>query len=108
MAGDEGGAVDADARTRLPSTRITARLTAIKRRLGVLGQGQILDRAVPHQLAELLLQGVVDFLEHRASGREGDGELGAHADGLAALAGKEKSEAHARWLPTLWISSANG
>ncbi len=93
MAGDEGGLGDLDAEFRLerPHRRQAHRH---QRRLGVLGEGEVLDRTFLHQPEQSLIQRVVDFLEHLAGGREGLGQLGAHADSLAALAGKGEGEAH--------------
>jgi hypothetical protein len=56
-----------------------------QRRLRVLGQGELLDRAGEHQLGELLLQRVVDLLEHGAGGRERGREVPSHAGELASL-----------------------
>ena len=61
-----------------------------QRGLGVLGQRQLLAGPFEHQLGELLLQGLVDLLEHLAGGGEGGGEVAAHADGLAALAREDE------------------
>jgi hypothetical protein len=61
-----------------------------QRRLSILRQGESLDRPVLHQLVQPLFQRVVDLLEHRAGRGEGVRQLHAHADGLAALAGKEQ------------------
>ncbi len=94
VAGDEGGAGRCRRRTRASSAAHHRQAHRHQRRLGVLGQGQLVARALAHQLEELLAQGVVDLLEHLAGGGEGVGQVGAHADGLAALAGKEEGEAH--------------
>jgi len=65
-----------------------------KRRLGILGQAQRIVRALEHQTAELLLQGVVDLLEHQARHRECLGEVAAHTDRLRPLAGKHECTFH--------------
>ena len=46
-----------------------------QRRLGVLGQGQVVIRPLAHQPGEVLAQRVVDLLEHVARGREGVGQV---------------------------------
>ena len=45
-------------------------------------------------LGEVLLQRRIDLLEHGASGRIGLGQLGTHADGLAALPRKYECDGH--------------
>ena len=72
------------------STRSTASDMRHQRRLGVLGEGQFLAGALEHQLRQLLFQGLVHLLEHLARGSESGGEIAAHADGLAALAGEDE------------------
>ncbi len=67
-----------------------------QRRLGVLGQGQRLDRPLAHELEQSLAEGVVDLLEHLAGGGEGVGKFDAHADGLAALTREHEGETHGR------------
>ena len=57
------------------------------RRLGVGGQRQLAFGPVLHHGGKLLVQRVVDFLEHFAGMRAGFGELHAHADLLASLSG---------------------
>ena len=64
--------------------------------LGVLGERQLLDRAVPQDRRELLAERGIHLLEHRARRREGVGQGLAHADGLAALARKRESRGHER------------
>ena len=66
-----------------------------QRGLRVLGQRQCLGRPFPNDLGELLVEGRVDLLEHRARRRERIGERLAHADRLATLAGKNERERHA-------------
>jgi hypothetical protein len=61
-----------------------------QRGLGVLGQNEFFGRAFEHQLGQLLLQGLVDFLEHLPRHGEGGGEVATHADGLAALAREDE------------------
>ena len=64
------------------------------RGLGVFGEGQIAFRAFPHQPRQLLRQRVIDFLEDFARRRERIGQGLAHADGLAALSGKNECASH--------------
>ena len=47
-------------------------------------------RPFAHDREQLLVERLVDFLEHFARGGAGFGKLGAHADLLAALAGKDE------------------
>ena len=68
-------------------------------RLSVLGEGEVGLRSLAHEAGEVLAQGLVHGLEHLAGGGEGFGQLGAHADGLAALSGKEEGESHAKFRP---------
>ena len=89
---------------RLPPSfsrmRITARLTAI--RAGWAFSVRVRSfRPFAHQLGQLLAQRVVDFLEHLARRGEGLGQVGAHADGLAALSGKEEGDSW-RIFPRFW------
>ena len=67
-----------------------------QRRLRILGERQLSLGPLPHQLGQILAERLVDFGKHRARGRIGLGELGAHADGLASLTGKNESNAHRR------------
>ena len=60
------------------------------RRLRIFGQGQFFGRAFAHQLEQILLQRVIDFLENFAGGAAGLGKRLAHADRLAALSRKNK------------------
>ncbi len=98
VAGDEGRAGDLDAELALqrPHDRQTDRHQS---RLGVLGEGEVLDRAVEHQLRELLGERLVHLLEHLARRGEGLGQLGPHADRLAALSRKGEGEAHVALRP---------
>ncbi len=61
-----------------------------QRRLGVLGQDQFLGRPLEHQLRQLLLQGLVDLLEHFPRGGEGGCQIPAHTNRLAALAWEDE------------------
>ena len=60
------------------------------RGLGVGGHGQLAFRPVLHQRRELLLERLVNLFEHRTGMRAGVGEVGAHADFLASLTGKDE------------------
>jgi hypothetical protein len=62
------------------------------RRLGVLGQVESFNGAVPGECAERLAEGRVGGSEHRGGGRGGRGEVPAHAHRLRALAGKDEGE----------------
>ena len=70
-----------------------------QRRLGVLGEVEVMLGAFEHQPAQALAQGVIDLGEHIAGGRVGLGEFAAHADGLGALSGEEESLVHGGFLP---------
>ena len=61
-----------------------------QRGLRILGQRQPVGRAVPHDGGELLAQRFIDFVEHVAGGGKIVRKRLAHADGLAALARKNK------------------
>jgi hypothetical protein len=76
------------------STRLTARLTAIRAGWAFSVRVRSVSGTFLHQGEKLLAQGVVDFLEDFAGGGEGLGEVRAHADGLAALAGENEGDAH--------------
>ena len=66
-----------------------------QRGLGVVGEGQFLRRALEHQLGQLLLQRLVNLAEDLAGGGERGGQVAAHPDGLAALAGEnERMDGH--------------
>jgi AAT family amino acid transporter len=62
--------------------------------LGVGGERQLGDVAVPHQGGELLAERLVHLFKHRFCGWKGFGECLAHADFLAALPGKNECEGH--------------
>ncbi len=62
--------------------------------LGVVGQGELVVRALPHQRRQRLLQRVVDLLQHVARGRKAVGEIARHADPLRPLTGKEEHRHH--------------
>ena len=66
-----------------------------QRRLGILGQGQLILGTFPHQHEQRLAQRVIHLVEHLARRGEGAGQGPAHADGLAALSGEEEGEGHA-------------
>ena len=69
--------------------------------LGVLGQDEFFAGPLEHQARELLLQGLVDFLEHLAGGGKGAGEVASHADGLAALAREDEGvNRHCERIPS--------
>ena len=59
-------------------------------RLGVLGQRQLALRPLPHEPRQPLVQRVINLLEDFARRRERLGKGLAHADGLAALTGKDE------------------
>jgi hypothetical protein len=61
-----------------------------QRRLGVRCQCQILFRTLPNEGRQFLPESLVDLLEHRLCLRKRLGQIAAHADSLAALAGKGK------------------
>ena len=63
-------------------------------RLGVLGQRQGVERTIEHDLGQLLAERGVDLIEHGAGRGVRLGELGAHADGLTALPGKDECNGH--------------
>ena len=75
-------------------------------RLGVFGQDQLGFRPFAHQLRQVLLQRLVDFLEDLAGGGEGSGEVGSHADGLGALSRKDESATHGPISPCSWPEAA--
>ena len=52
-------------------------------------------------LGELLAERRVDLVEHGAGRGIGLGQLGAHADGLAALPGKYECDGH-------WLTGSRG
>ena len=60
------------------------------RGLGIFRQGQLVERSLTHQLEQILLQRVIDFLENFPGGAAGLGERLAHADCLAPLPRKNK------------------
>ena len=64
-----------------------------QRGLGVLGQAQNVLGTFEHGGREALAQSFVDFLEDGAGHGILVGEILAHADGLAALAGKGECSA---------------
>ena len=61
-----------------------------QRGLGILREGQIALGALEHQTRQALFQRIVQLFEHQTGGLEGLGQLTAHADLLAALAGKDE------------------
>ena len=63
-----------------------------ERGLGVLGQVQLLGRAVPGERADRLAEGGVGRGEHGRGGGRGRGEIPAHAHGLRALAGEDEGD----------------
>ena len=63
-------------------------------RLGVLGQGQGLDRPFEHQAAERLLERLIDLFKDVAGRAKGPGEILAHAHRLGALPRKYKDLLH--------------
>ncbi len=85
MSGHEGGSghIDAELGLQHPHHR---QAHGHQRRLGVLGEGEVLGRPLAHQQEQLLGEGVVDFLEHFPRRAEGLRQVGAHAHGLATLA----------------------
>src|ERR1700722_693778 len=105
MAGDEASLLDR--KPELAFQRAGDRQAhRHQRRLGVLRQRQRLDRPFAHQLRQLLAECVIDLLEYLARRSEGLGQVRAHADGLAALSGKDEGEAHAwvsRGLKRAWL-----
>ena len=75
-----------------------------QRRLGVFGQPQRFVRPFEHDGRELAPERRVDLVEHRSRLGKGVGKLLAHADGLAALAGKgERKLCH--YLLPVFVSS---
>ena len=90
VAGDHGRAVrQAHAALALQHPRDGERVGE-QGGLGVLGEREVLGGTLEHQLGEPLAKGFVDLLEHFAGGREGGGEVAAHAHALAALAGEDE------------------
>ena len=76
MAGDDSApSRSGRRRPRAPARAPPPATDRHQRRLGVLGQGQVLVRPFAHQLGQLLAQRVVDFLEHLARGGEGVGQI---------------------------------
>ena len=63
-------------------------------RLRVLGQRQPVGGTVPHDRGELLAQRFIDLGEDIAGGGKIVRQGLAHADGLAALAGKNECNGH--------------
>ncbi len=94
VAGDEGRAFEIGPRTPSSARAITARLTAIS--AGWAFSVRVSSSIGPSRMSRdrCWPKSVVDLLEDLARGGEGVGEVGAHADGLAALAGKQEGEAH--------------
>ncbi len=90
MAGDELLAVLTEMPASLSSARKAAMRHRHQRRLRVLGQRQGLRRPLPDDVGQLLAERLVDLVEHRARFRKGLGKRLAHADRLAALAGKRE------------------
>ena len=71
-------------------------------RLGIFGQGELILGPLPHHLGQRLTERLIDLGKHGARRRVGLGELGAHADRLAPLPGKNEGNAHL----VDWISAA--
>ena len=80
-----------------PSTRMAASDTAIS--AGCAFSVSVNSASGPSHISRdsFLRQRRVDLVEHGPRGRIGLGKLGAHADCLAALPGKDESNAHRRW-----------
>ena len=96
MAGDHDGLLAQGEAAFLLQHAQNRQRVGHQRGLGVLGEDQFLAGAFEHEFGELLVQGVVDLLEHLAGGGEGGGEITSHADGLAALAWEdERVDRHA-------------
>jgi hypothetical protein len=68
-------------------------------RLSVLGEGELGLRTLPHEAEQGLAEDLVHLLEHLARRGEGLGQGRSHADDLAALARKNKGEAHSCSFP---------
>ena len=95
VAGHEGGAVNADPEFPLQRPH-HGKTDSHEGGLSVFRQGELVLGTLPHQGGELLAKGLVDLLEDLAGRSKGNGQVGAHADGLAALARKQKGKTHDR------------
>ncbi len=94
MAGDESRvALEIDAGLLLEHAHRRER-DRHQRRLRVFGQRQRIRRTVPDDVAEPLAQRRIDFFENPPRRRKRLGQGLAHADGLTALAGKNKRGRH--------------
>ena len=95
MAGDEGRVFDEIEPASASSTRMAARLTAIS--AGCALAVSVRSSAGPSHMivGQLLAERLVDLVEHRPRLRKSLGERLAHADGLAALTGKDECARHA-------------
>ena len=87
--------LDRRRRTRVSSARTTARLTAIS--AGWAFSVRVSVSIGPSRISLESFSPSASSTSSNTSrgGGEGLGQLGAHADGLAALAGKDEGEAHA-------------
>jgi hypothetical protein len=63
-------------------------------RLGILRQSEPVGRALPHDRGQLFTERIVHLGKHRAGGSVRIGQRLAHANGLAALPGKNKCRCH--------------
>jgi hypothetical protein len=98
MPRHESGAFDTDTKLGLQDAH-RRQADGHERRLGVLGQGQILDRTFAHEAGQLLAQRIVDLLENLSRRGEGVRQFSAHPDRLTTLAGKEESKTHGGSVP---------
>src|SRR5262245_15624745 len=65
-----------------------------QRGLGVLGQRKRLERAIEHDVGELLAEGGIDLREQRLGRTVPLGQLGPHTHRLAALPRKDERNSH--------------
>ncbi len=97
MAGDERGiALELHSRFRLQRAHRGKRHRQ-EPRLRVLGEGERLGGALPQDFRELFAERGIDLGEDGPGRRKCIGERLAHADRLAALAGKDECNRH--WIP---------
>ncbi len=98
MAGDErAGAPQIEAALALEHAQ-HGEADRHQRRLGVLGQRELVLRPLEDHPGEVLAERLVDFGEDLAGAGMAFGEVAPHADGLRALSGKNQRASHAETL----------